>query len=366
MFSKNIIDYVYTEKRSFEEFPFNRVDSLVFSQLSYLDFSENLGSLEDEYDFISLKDLAAFPNKTKYFQKTWSVLRNKVLLKAISKSNRFKNVEANFLSEKLDEKLESQFCACTLKIDDDLHYIVFRGTDTSLVGWKEDFNMSYTFPVPAQEEALKYLEDVAEKIDGRLLVGGHSKGGNMAVYASVMAGEKVQSRIDIIYSHDGPGFMVDLSSDERAKPVIGKIEHTIPQGSVVGLLMHGLGENLVIRSKTQGLVQHFSFNWLVEGDDFVIENDISPEAAMVEDTIDEWLAGMDTEARKNFVNIVFSVLETGNIRDLKDVNRESIAKIPDVVKTIQNMEDEEKKYILIALKSLITLMTGIGIKEFSL
>lgn len=366
MFSKNIIDYVYTEKRSFEDFPFNRVDSLVFSQLSYLDFSENISGLDDDYDFISLEKLARFSNKNKYFQKTWSVLRNKVLLKAIAKSKRFKNIKVNFYSEKYDEEAESQFCAFTLTISDNLHYIVYRGTDTSLVGWKEDFNMSCNFPVPAQSEALDYLEEVSGKIGGRLMVGGHSKGGNLAVYACAMASDNIQSRIDKIFSHDGPGFMVDLSSDERAKNVIDKIEHTIPQESVVGLLMHGLGENLVIKSKTQGLVQHFPFNWLVEGDDFIIVDDITPEAATVRDTLDEWLSGMDKKARENFIQSVFSILETVNIRDLKDITKDSFAKIPEVVKTIQNMDDKEKNYVLIAVKSLLTLMTGIGIKEFSL
>ena len=201
----NIIDYVKEEMRKADEKPFSEVDSLVLCQFSYLLFDGIVPGFEQECGKTTVKDLYKAEFFSTIFPDNGSRKENQQLLLAMAASPRFRDMALCHYVNETDAAAEKQFAAITITVDEDTKYVAFRGTDSTLVGWKEDFNMAYITPVPAQQTAKEYVEKTAGQWQGKLWLGGHSKGGNLAVYAGIHAEENVRGQIERIYSHDGPG-----------------------------------------------------------------------------------------------------------------------------------------------------------------
>lgn len=210
----NIISYVKENGfLTFDAMDFNEVDSLVLSQLSYLCFDSFIESVP-KFD-ITFKNLAEKENRKELFKNIRTPKQNHRLLDAVAESERFGNIGIGIYVNEIEKEIEKQFSAVTFKLSSEKYYIAFRGTDKSLIGWKEDFNMSYLKNVPAQDSALCYFKSAAEELDGVFILGGHSKGGNLSVYAAANADEDEFLRIEKIYNHDGPGFRDDTLSQEK-------------------------------------------------------------------------------------------------------------------------------------------------------
>lgn len=203
---KNIIDYAIGESDTFKNRKFNAADSLVLSQLAYLRFDKFVPGLFDIATPVSIKEIASKENLDMLFRDTWNSKNNRRLFFALANSSRFRDLKMVFYVNKIDNKTEKQFSAITFLLDDCSSYIAYRGTDSTFIGWKEDFNMAFINPIPSQEEGVAYLNAVADRISGQLKIGGHSKGGNIAVYSSIKCRQPVQKRITHVFSHDGPGF----------------------------------------------------------------------------------------------------------------------------------------------------------------
>ena len=241
------------------------------------------------------------------------------LLRQAAQSTRFGFSRLYLYRDLLIPEQETQFAAVTFLLDDGSAFLAFRGTDYSLVGWKEDFNMSFQQTVPAQRLALQYVRDVAAEYLAPLRLGGHSKGGNLAVFAAARCGPMLQKRILEVYNHDGPGFTEYMMGDPGYVALVPRIKTYVPQSSVIGMLLEHEEPYTVIRSKTVSLLQHDPYSWEVMGRDFVQMQQITKESRFVDATIKTWFADMTNQERNQLVDVMFALLGTGGVDNALDI-----------------------------------------------
>ena len=314
----DLFDYLqWRGDLSFRQSPANRVDALIFSALSYISFGGSVEAMPEVP--ISLKDAAE-----EFFRLPDQAARCRVktdlsLLMAAAETKRFGNTMLLQYRSLLVPEEETQFAAITFLLDDNTGMVTFRGTDYTLVGWKEDFNMTFQETIPAQRLAQQYTKEIGEKYIMPLQICGHSKGGNLAVFSAVKAPESVRNRITTIYNHDGPGFTEFIMSDHNYRELIPKIQTIIPQSSVIGMLLDHEEPYTIIKSKQIGLLQHDPYSWELCGPDFVPMEEITSDSRFMNLTIRNWLAGMTNEERNEVVDAVFELLSIGDVDNVIDI-----------------------------------------------
>ena len=300
----SIIDYLYWRgDLSLRDFPFNDVDNLILSQLAYVQ-PECAGLA---FGCWTLKDMAPALIPCAEAFGTMSLDETRRMLELMAAGARFSDAVVCRYAHSFDEECEKQFAAMTVQLDDGVTYVAFRGTDNTMVGWKEDFNMAYLPVVPAQMDALAYLLAEAAEHAGPLRVGGHSKGGNLAVYAASCAPEDVQDRILAVYSNDGPGMSDESFQSPGYRRVVPKVRSIIPDFSIVGMLLHEHEVYTVVKSCVTGLMQHDPFTWQTARDGFVTAESLSPLSARLDETLDTWMAEVPPKEREELVDCLFSV-----------------------------------------------------------
>lgn len=307
---RSIIDYIekYGEL-SITELPFNEVDSLILCQLSYLKFDGMLPSPSENRAGRTLEELSALSGADAMFAGKVSVRKNRALLDAAKSSRRFGKMLLNNYISLTDGQWEIQFCALTFTFENGLLYLAFRGTDETITGWKEDFNMALLSPVPAQEKAVQYLNTVASLSTGGFLVGGHSKGGNLAVYGAAKCYPDLQKRILTIYNHDGPGFPKGtLMETDGFLAIRNRIQKYIPHSSIVGMLFESHEPYEIVECRHFGVLQHDPYNWIVEDASFRKVSSIYAHTALKDESINRWIDGLTKEETQVFVDSLFSVL----------------------------------------------------------
>ena len=246
----------------------------------------------------------------------------------------------------LDLAREMQFAAFTVELAPKLLYVAFRGTDDTLVGWKEDFNMSFLSPVPGQEEAVRYLEQVARHFpSARLMVGGHSKGGNFAAYAAIHAREKVQSRILAVYNNDGPGFEQNVLGTPEHQRIADRIRTIVPEDDVVGMLLCHEERYSVVRSDQTALLQHDGFSWQVLGDSFVHLSEISREGKLVDKTLKSFAAALTKEQRERFVDVLYEILTATDARTLSDLQKDRWKTVSTLLRSSRDLDEESRELL---------------------
>lgn len=347
----NIIDYVKTYgKFTFSEMPFSDVDSLILSQLSYMNF---FGCEVAKGKFIAkISDLALI-DEAVLTENTPEPEKNKELLYECAKSARFKNLGVSFFVNETDEKSEKQFSAVTFKLSDKLFYIAYRGTDTTLVGWKEDFNLACLKKVPAQNSALAYLKKVAKKTKGTLILGGHSKGGNLAVFSAFYAPVFLKHRIKAVFDHDGPGFLEEFFSAKKMSRLAHKLHKTVPQSAFVGLLLGNLSEFTVVESKAFGLFQHDPFSWQVEENHFKICKFTDKISKHTADKINNWLKNTDVEKRKLFVDSLYCALKKTGAKTYFELLENKNANLKKIFSALKDTDPEVKNIIKSMIRNLL-------------
>ena len=244
------------------------------------------------------------------------------LLERMAASNRLSGLMLHDFVNEVDTARSIQFSALTADSPDGSVFVAFRGTDSTLVGWKEDFMMAFETPVPAQTAAAAYLERVAAVSAGPIRVAGHSKGGNLAVYAAMHASPAAQARIQAIYSFDGPGLdEASIHSDSYAR-IRSRIRSYVPQASIVGMLLAYHPEYTVVKSTAVGGIgQHDAFTWQVEGPRFVALEQLNRGSEAIDQALHEWLGQCDPEQRRVFVNTLFDIPQSTNAVQLSDMRR---------------------------------------------
>ena len=289
----NIFDYLHWRcDVPFSASPFNDVDNLILSELVYTDFGGvvpddgSAVSLTEARDrFFGLHDRAEIEARTAYSY----TARAPFLMDAMLEGARFRDLRLCAYETVTDKEDSTQFAAVTFLLPDGTAYLAFRGTDGTVVGWKEDLILSYRSGTSGQLRAADYLARVATLTDLPLRVGGHSKGGNCAVYAAAFAAPAIQDRIEKIWTNDGPGFREEVRSREGYQRIQPKCVSIVPDTSVIGLLLDCDCLCRVIKSTADGLIQHDGFTWECGPTDFLLAEQ-SRKGAYLEKAVDHWVA----------------------------------------------------------------------------
>ena len=296
----------------------NAVDGLILSSLSYINFSA--ATPHTPYSRVRLDRAAMLLLADPDAAKRVRVDHDLELLAAAAAAERFRTVELGFYRDILIPEEDTQFAAMAFYLDDGSAYLVFRGTDYTLVGWKEDFNMSFLDHIPAQSLAVSYLEEFASLFSGPIHLGGHSKGGNLAIYAAAMASEHIQERIVDVVNYDGPGFMEHFLRHPGYERMIPRIRSFLPQSSFFGLMLEREEPHTIIKSRQIGLLQHEPYSWEIMGAGFVPAT-LKADSMIVDRALKSWLSKMSHEERSTFFDTVFGLLMTDNTLDVRDMLR---------------------------------------------
>ena len=294
----------------------NPVDGLIFSTLVYVNFSAV--TPHTPYSRVPLSRAVMLLLADAEVTKKIRVDRDLELLAAVAASERYKHVEIGFYRDIFIPEEDTQFAAMTFFLNDGSAYSAFRGTDYSLVGWKEDFNMSFLDHIPAQRLAVEYLKDLASIFTGPLHLGGHSKGGNLAIYAAAMAGEAIQDRIMDVRNFDGPGFMEHVLEHPGYDRIVPKCRTYLPQSSFFGMLLEREEPHTIIKSRQIGLLQHEPYSWEIMAADFIPDTQ-TPDSVFIGKTMKSWLASMSNQERNEFFDAVFGLLMTDNTANVWDI-----------------------------------------------
>jgi len=351
----DIISYAENGLRRFDENPFNHVDSLILSQLAYVQFDGLVPGPEDSAPFVRLGDLYKAENFPSMFKDLLYVDKNRRFFFALAASPRFRDIGLNYYVNKHDYNAEKQFSAVTYLLPDGTVFVAYRGTDLTFVGWKEDFNMAYKSPIPSQEEGVSYLDTAAGKTSGSIIVGGHSKGGNIAVYSSMYCKSTVRQRIKAVYSHDGPGFREDVFSSSAFLEVKDRIYKFVPQSSIVGMLLQNQESYMVVESRKFGILQHDPFSWIVVNGDFKYAKTVTNSSLNVNYNLSRWLRDLPDEKRELFVDALYQVIKSTNARSISDLSEIRIKNLASALKAFRKIDKETRKFVVQTIRELIVL-----------
>lgn len=348
----NLMDYLdWRGDLTLDQDPFNEVDNLILAELSFVDFG-GIVPPPGKGGSVPLCDAADvfFRQHPEGEPIEMGVLvpdEIPDMLRKMASSPRFGGMRLGGFADWLDEGRGEQFAALTVETGDGRLYLSFRGTDDSLAGWQEDFYLAFMPQVPAQAMAVQYVRDMARQYPRRKLrLGGHSKGGNLAVYAAVQCPAAVQRRIESVWSNDGPGFHEDFLELPQHRRIAERIISIVPKSSVVGMLLEHEEDYTVVDSDQLGLLQHDGFSWQVMGRGFVTLGRITRQAQLSDTTLRQWLRGMSTEQREKFVHALFTVLKASGAATLTDLKAESFKAVGPMVKAMKDLDKETRDGLL--------------------
>lgn len=342
-------DYTLKEK------PFGEVDSLALSQFAYLKFDGLAPAVGEGKPMVSLQELYGHEDYDRLYGDERYRESNTALFLGLYHSKRFKDMKVWNYVNRIDLESETQFSAVTFLLPDGVSYVAYRGTDETIVGWKEDLNLAFSEPVQGQCMSVGYLNRVSKDIAGSFYVGGHSKGGNLATYACMNCDDKVRRRILAIYDHDGPGFRPEVKARCAYDEIAGRIHKTVPRSSLVGMLLYSEGVYRVVESKTIGLAQHNPYTWLVKDDQFQIVSELHAGRKFWDETLNQWILSLTQEQMHTFVDTFYQIVlasETDNLIDFTANWFQSIHKIGAALKEI---EPQTGRVIIEIMKSLFEI-----------
>lgn len=347
----------------FAEKPMNEVDSLVLCQLSYLKFDCMVPGVAENAPFVSLEELKRHEDYEKLFVDVWFEKENRELFEALLTSRRYKKLRLNCHINMVEKEWETQFSAVTFLLDDGTLYVAFRGTDESIVGWKEDFNMAFLYPVPGQALSVKYLNMVTSKFYKPFYIGGHSKGGNLAVYSAMNCLPKIQERIIKIYNMDGPGFRPEILEQCRYNDVADKVVKILPHSSLVGMIFEKDIRYKVVESKTFGLAQHNPFTWMVKDGSFVEVDGIYEGRRRMNDALNEWILSLDEKRIKEFVDTLYHIISASEANDLIEFAADWRHCLSKMRAAFKEVDEETSEMLKETVKSLFHIITISMTKE---
>lgn len=348
----NVFDYLeWRGDLTFTQSSFNEIDALIFSIFAYLDFS-----CVKENKIVFLKDTVKFinqmPDNVKYNGP--NIIMHSVvnLANMAAKTVRFQNIGVFGFSTKIDEVQEIQFAAVTFLLPDQTIFLSFRGTDNTLIGWKEDLNMCFIDGIPSQIAAEKYAADITYKLNMPLRLGGHSKGGNLSIWASTYLPEETQKNILKVYSNDAPGFSEVFFKDDKYLNIRDKIISFVPESSIVGVLMEH-DKYTTICSSNPSLLQHDPFSWLVNGTHFIYDDTRSLSGRQFERVINSWLSSMSVKEREELVENVYDIFSSSNAKTLDDLDKSKIRSLFSMQKTFREMGIKKQTQLIKSLSKML-------------
>ena len=306
----NIFEYLkWRGDIPFEQEPLNEVDNLILCAFSYIRIEKFLNTKELQ----TIQEL--YPKYVSSDKKESILLKNQnTLFSLLEKSNRFKNVKIAKFTKETSESEEKQFCAMTFIVSDREIFVAFRGTDETLTGWKENFNLSYE-ETPSQKRAVYYLEDIVTHTKKEIIVGGHSKGGNLAMYAYVFSKKEVQEKIKKVYNNDGPGLR---SKENTLQEIEKKITTFIPKSSIVGGLFENDSLIKIIESSSIGILEHDLYTWKINGSEIITTKDMDKKTKELCNYINEKLKEIPDEKKRSIIHFIYELLNSFGINDIEE------------------------------------------------
>ena len=322
----------------FADVPFGPVDALIFSSLVYLRL-EGIVPTNMKHPIplhVAAEAFAALQDCDNRIR----IKNDLSLLQAAAEAPRFRDVRLGFYRSKLLEQEQTQFAAMAWALPDGTVFLSFRGTDNTLIGWKEDFNMSFCDSIPAQREAAAYTAEFVSEWPVLLRLGGHSKGGNLAAYAGAKQDAAIQKRILSIFNLDGPGFTESMLADPGYLHMIPKIHTYIPESSVIGILLEHEEAYSVIKSRQVSILQHEPHSWEIMGGDFVHKEEMSLSMRFTDKTIKNWIRDMSREDRELLVETLYELISAGGAKEVMDLLHPK--SILASLKTLKNKPESQK------------------------
>ena len=334
--------------------PFNELDMLMLTEITYLPFDQILS------DQMSPDCTCRLFEAAEKVPQDLSMLVTKNRLKLLEKaasSTRFKNIKLIGYVNDIDPDVQKQFAAMIFKIKPDSYVLTFRGTDDSIIGWKEDFHMTYMDQVPAQKTAVNYLRKAMDALPGQFILTGHSKGGNLASYAASQIEPEYQERIQSIYSYDAPGLNHSVITSQGYQTISDKIKRYIPQGSIVGMMLETPKQAQIVKSTAiGGLAQHDTFSWQISDQTFVLLDNLNPDSLQVDKTLKNWVDSVSDEELKDFFDLFFGLILDAGISSINDLTKlENFNKILAVFENANALTDQEREMLSRLAKLLVDM-----------
>ena len=348
----NLFDYVnWRGDIPFSQVPVNQIDALMFAQLSYVLFDGLVPAAFEES--LTLSELAEKLKLAPDFEERTHIgyLINKdttELLFRCGQSKRFGNVKIAGMRIIFDEKKREQFAAMLYSFDDE-KIISYRGTDDTLLGWEEDFNLAYLDEIPAQADALTYFRDAAAVFDGDFIIVGHSKGGNLALNTAVRCGKDIQGRIKKVYNFDGPGFPKEFFELEEYKNIEKRLISIYPEFSMVGMLFNHPKKFQIVESSQTAVMQHDALSWQLMGTEFVQKSKFTSASSVFSKGFNNWVNSLQKEERKVFVGAVFDVINASGVKTIEEMQKNVIpssARMLAAYTSLEKSTRQEVRHIL--------------------
>ena len=365
----NLLDYLdWRGDLSFSADPFNIVDNLILSELAYVDFGgivpgqdsrQGVGIEEADEEFWRRHTVEEVEKSRTLYHLA------PMLLKKLAKSPRFAGMQLFGYTNTVSETRNEQLSAITFRFGNGLTYVAFRGTDDTITGWKEDFTLSFLRETPGQRNAAEYLSRQITPEDRDLIVGGHSKGGNFAVYASAFCDPSVRRTIRRIYTNDGPGFLEGITRTDEYSEILPHIISIIPEESVFGLLLDSGYPHIVVKSSNKGIWQHDALSWEVLGNRFVEASSTNQNSVFIEKTLERWLSGISLEERRQFVDAFFEMIEASGKETVSSFQEGRLKAFFDLLNSYQNLDSREKSRIRDIIQKLFRAGTEVLKQDIS-
>ena len=340
----NMMDYLdWRGDLTFTASGFNEVDNLLFAELVYTSF-DGIVTGQSEAEAVTLAEASAVfweqNSREEILARVSMTKAAPFVLEKMAKTERFRDVKLWGYVNDISEEEQSQFAVMCAGLPDGSIYVSFRGTDNTITGWREDFNMGYLSETPGQLKAVSYVEQMLGDGSCPVRIGGHSKGGNLAVYAAVHCSSGLQDRILAVYSNDGPGFRRDIVESAAYQRVLPKIHTILPESSIVGMLFEHEEEYEVVKSSGSGAGQHDVMSWEVRGTTLVHLNHVDGKSMLVDKALKSWIGEMDEKQREVFVDALFGILDEADIRTVDDLANMNYTKFMELMKAKSSLDKE--------------------------
>lgn len=353
----NIMDYLKMRgDLSFTQDDFNCVDALILSQIAY----NNLEGLvsPDFKEKICLKELAQNFTAAKDYEKRCNMgaMINPLtpqLLIAAAGSRRFGQVKVSAFINKIDEVAVEQFSAITYELEKNRHLLALRGTDDTITGWYEDFNLGYMDEIPAQKDSCLYVKEALTALRGSFIIAGHSKGGNLSVKGAMSFPKKSLARLEAVYNFDGPGFFADVYDSQEFLQIKDRVYSYFPEFCVVGMIFEHAKQYKIVQSSAEGILQHDPFSWNVMGPCFETAQAFDEASGFFYSSFNIWAVKLSAEERKKFIDALFDVIKASGVKTNYEIDQNKIVCGGKMLAKLAELDEEERKSVMRAIKTFV-------------
>lgn len=350
--TNNLVNYIkWRGDLSFRERAFNDIDALVLCQIAYLNFDGILqpgiksehtvsslwNAFKNDSDFEKRSDLGALINKDTFH-----------VLEVAAESRRYSDIRLSCYVNKVDIASEEQFSAVTYfltkKNRDPI--VVFRGTDDTIVGWKEDFNMAFLEAVPAQKDAVSYLEKISAAFRGKVSVAGHSKGGNLSIYAAAFSNSRTKKHLKAVYNFDGPGFPDRFFKSDEFLSIIPYVKTYYPECSLVGMFFSHDDRYTVVKSENSGAWQHDPVSWLLEGENFATADKLDDKSITFNKIFNRWINSVEPQNLEIFIRTVFDAIENTGASTNSELESNFFDNLKKILKALKDVDKKSREEVI--------------------